>query len=66
MFISNITGKRVLGRVAEEKILAAWSENKSAKISIRDYVNAGDAGKLKNFIHSGIRILPLKIWRLER
>lgn len=46
MFISNITGKRVLGRVAEEKILTAWSENKSAKISIRDCVNDGDTEKL--------------------
>ena len=46
MFISNITGKRVCCRVAEEKILTAWSENKSAKISKRDCVNAGDAEKI--------------------
>lgn len=44
--ISNITGKRVWCRATEEKILTAWSENKRAKISKRDYVNAGDAGKI--------------------
>ena len=44
--ISNITGKRVCCRATEEKILTAWSENKSAKISKRDCVNAGDAEKL--------------------
>lgn len=46
MIISNFTGKRVLCRATEEKILTAWSENKSAKISIRDCVNVGDAEKL--------------------
>lgn len=46
MIISNFTGKRVWCRAAEEKILTAWSENKSAKISIRDCVNVGDAEKL--------------------
>lgn len=46
MIISNITGKRVWCRETEEKILTAWSENKRAKISIRDSVNAGDAGKI--------------------
>ena len=46
MIISNITGKRVWCRATEEKILTAWSENKSAKISKRDCVNAGDAEKL--------------------
>lgn len=44
--ISNITGKRVWCRAIEEKILTVWSENKRAKISKRDYVNAGDAGKI--------------------
>lgn len=44
--VSNITGKRVLCRETEEKILTAWSENKSAKISIRDMVNAGDTKKI--------------------
>ena len=46
MIISNFTGKRVCCRATEEKILTAWSENKSAKISKRDCVNAGDAEKL--------------------
>lgn len=46
MIISNFTGKQVCCRVAEEKILTAWSKNKSAKISIRDCVNAGDAEKV--------------------
>ena len=46
MIISNFTGKRVWCRATEEKILTAWSENKSAKISKRDCVNAGDAEKL--------------------
>lgn len=46
MIISNFTGKRVWCRETEEKILTAWSENKSAKISIRDCVNAGDTEKL--------------------
>lgn len=44
MIISNFTGKRVWCRETEEKILTAWSENKSAKISIRDCVNVGDVG----------------------
>lgn len=46
MIISNITGKRVWCRATEEKILTAWSENKSAKISKRDCVNADDTEKL--------------------
>ena len=46
MIISSITGKRVWSRATEEKILTAWSENKSAKISKRDCVNAGDAVKI--------------------
>ena len=46
MIISNITGKRVCCRETEEKILTAWSENKSAKISKRDCVNAVDAEKI--------------------
>ena len=46
MFISSITGKRVCCRETEEKILTAWSENKSAKISKRDCVNTGDAEKI--------------------
>ena len=44
--ISNITGKRVNCNKTEAKILAVWSENKSAKISKRDIVNAGDTEKL--------------------
>ena len=44
--VSIITGKRVLCNTTEEKILTAWSENKSAKISKRDCVNAGDTEKL--------------------
>ena len=43
---SNITGKRVWCRDVEEKILTAWVKNKSAKISKRDCVNAGDDGKI--------------------
>lgn len=46
MIISNFTGKRVWCREAEEKILTAWSKNKSAKISKRDCVNAGDTEKV--------------------
>ena len=46
MIISNITGKSVCCNTTEEKILTAWSENKSAKISKRDIVNAGDTKKL--------------------
>ena len=46
MIISNITGKRVWCRATEEKILTAWSEGKSAKISKRDCVNAVDAEKI--------------------
>ena len=46
MIISNITGKRVYCNTTEEKILTSWSENKSAKISKRDIVNIGDAGKI--------------------
>ena len=46
MIISNITGKRVNCNKTEAKILAVWSENKSAKISKRDIVNAGDTEKL--------------------
>ena len=46
MIISNITGKSVWCNTTEEKILTAWSENKSAKISKRDIVNIGDAEKL--------------------
>ena len=46
MIISNITGKRVCCRATEEKILTAWSENKSAKISKRDCVNTVDAEKI--------------------
>ena len=44
--ISNITGKRVWCNTTEEKILTSWSENKSAKISKRDCVNADDTEKL--------------------
>ena len=44
--VSNITGIRVWCNTTEEKILTAWSENKSAKISKRDCVNAGDAEKI--------------------
>lgn len=47
MIISNFTGKRVWCRETEEKILTAWSENKSAKISIRDCVNVGDVGDVE-------------------
>ena len=46
MIISNFTGKRVWCRATEEKILTSWSENKSAKISKRDCVNADDTEKL--------------------
>ena len=46
MIISNITGKRVCCNTTEEKILTTWSENKSAKISKRDIVNADDTEKL--------------------
>lgn len=46
MIISIITGKRVWCKETEEKILTAWSENKSAKISIRDSVKAGDTEKI--------------------
>ena len=46
MIISNITGIRVWCNTTEEKILTTWSENKSAKISKRDIVNAGDAEKI--------------------
>ena len=44
--ISNITGKRVLCRATEEKILTAWSKNKRAKISKRDIVKAEDDVKI--------------------
>ena len=44
--VSNITGKRVWCNTTEEKILTAWSENKSAKISKRDCVNADNTEKL--------------------
>ena len=44
--ISSITGKHVCCRETEEKILTAWSENKSAKISKRDIVNTGDTEKI--------------------
>ena len=46
MIISSITGKRVWCNTTEEKILTAWSKNKSAKISKRDCVNAVDAVKI--------------------
>lgn len=46
MIISIITGKRVWCKETEEKILTAWSKNKSAKISKRDCVNAGDTEKI--------------------
>lgn len=46
MIISNITGRRVRRNATEEKILAVWSVNKSAKISKRDWVNAVDTEKL--------------------
>ena len=46
MIISNITGRRVRRNTTEEKILAVWSVNKSAKISKRDWVNAVDTEKL--------------------
>lgn len=46
MVISNITKNSVWCNTTEEKILTAWSENKSAKISKRDCVKAGDAGKI--------------------
>lgn len=46
MIISNITKNSVWCNTTEEKILTAWSENKSAKISKRDCVNAGDAEKI--------------------
>ena len=44
--ILSITGRRIWCNVTEEKILTAWSENKKAKISKRDYVNIGDIGKI--------------------
>ena len=44
--ISNITKKSVRCRATEEKILTAWSENKRAKISKRDYVKVEDTEKL--------------------
>ena len=46
MIISDITRKSVWCNTTEEKILAVWSVNKSAKISKRDIVNTGDAEKL--------------------
>ena len=44
--ISNITKKSVRCRATEEKILTAWSENKRAKISKRDYVKTDETEKL--------------------
>lgn len=44
--ISNITGKRVWCRATEEKILTTWSENKSIKISQRDWVIIGSDEKI--------------------
>ena len=46
MIISNITKKSVRCRATEEKILTAWSENKRAKISKRDYVKTDETEKL--------------------
>ena len=47
MFInSNFTNEKIYCSAVDNKILTAWSENKSAKISKRDIVNTEDTEKL--------------------
>lgn len=66
MIISNITKKSVWCNTTEEKILTAWSENKSAKISKRDCVNADDTEKLytlwnTNLVYENLETGEVKI-----
>ena len=44
--MEDINGKKIYLRKTEEKILTAWKENKSKRISIRDDIRAGDLAKI--------------------
>lgn len=44
--MESIDGKKIYLKTVEEKILTAWLENKSKRISVRDGIRVGDLTKI--------------------